>query len=123
MDRRIRAAIQIMLDNKTSQVQIRDLAQNVNLSHPHFVKLFKEEIGLKPKQCARYWRLRQAKDLLDHTFLKVNEVASAVGFRHVASFTRAFRQFYGYTPSVSRADHSLEIICRQEEKQIEHSIE
>ena len=123
MDRRIKAAIQIMLDNRTSQVQIRDLAQNVNLSHPYFTKLFKEEIGLKPKQCARYWRLRQAKNLLDHTFLKVNEVASAVGFRHVASFTRAFRQFYGCTPSVSRADHSLEIICRQEEKQIEYSIE
>jgi transcriptional regulator GlxA family with amidase domain len=109
MDRRIKAVIQIMLENKTSQVQIRELAQSVNLSSRHFTKLFKEETCLKPKQCARYWQLQQAKDLLDHTFLKVNEVASAVGFRHVSSFTRAFTKLYGRAPSVSRADRSLKI--------------
>jgi transcriptional regulator GlxA family with amidase domain len=117
MDRRIKAAIQIMLDNKTSQVQIRELAQSVNLSSRHFSKLFKEETYLNPKQCARYWRLQQAKNLLDHTFLKVNEVASAVGFRHVSSFTRAFTRLYGRAPSVSRADHSLKITLPAREKE------
>ncbi len=102
MDRRIKAAIQIMLGNKTPQVQIRELAQSVNLSSRHFAKLFKEETCLKPKQCARYLRLQQAKSLLDHTCLKVEEVASAVGFRHLSSFTNEFTKLYGCPPSVLR---------------------
>jgi len=109
MDRRIKAAIQIMLDNKTSQIQISELAQSVNLSSRHFTKLFQEETCLKPKQCDLCWRLQEAKNLLDHTFLKVNEVASAVGFRHASSFTRAFTKFYGHLPSVSREDRNLKI--------------
>jgi transcriptional regulator GlxA family with amidase domain len=100
MDRRIKAAIQIMLDSKKPRVQIRELAQSVNLSPRHFAKLFKEETCLTPKQCARYWRLQQAKNLLDHTFLRVNKVASAVGFRHLSSFTREFTKLYGCPPSV-----------------------
>lgn len=107
MDRRIKAAIQMMLDNKTPQVQIRELAQSVNLSPGYFGKLFKEETCLKPKQCARYWRLQQAKSLLDHTYLKVNEVALAVGFKHLSSFTREFTKLYGCPPSVSRADQAV----------------
>jgi transcriptional regulator GlxA family with amidase domain len=105
MDRRIKAAIQMMLDNKTAQVQIREVAQSVNLSPGHFTRLFKEETCLKPKECVRYWRLQEAKHLLDHTHLKVNEVASAVGFKHLSSFTREFTRLYGCPPSLSRSDH------------------
>lgn len=116
MDRRIKAAIQIMLDSKKPRVQIRELAQTVNLSPRHFAKLFKEETCLKPKQCARYWRIQQAKNLLDHTFLRVNEVASAVGFKHLSSFTREFAKLYGCPPSVSRADRNLKTTVAAKKK-------
>lgn len=102
MDQRIKTAIQIMLDDKASQFRIRELAQSVNLSPRQFTKLFKEETHLMPRQCARYWRLQKAKGLLDHTYLKVNEIASVVGFRHLSSFTREFTKLYGCPPSVSR---------------------
>lgn len=102
MDQRIKTAIQMMLDDQASQVRIRELAQSVNLPPRQFTKLFKEETRLMPKQCARYWRLQKAKSLLDHTYLKVNEIASAVGFRHLSSFTREFTKLYGCSPSVSR---------------------
>src|SRR5689334_511813 len=45
---------------------------------------------------ARQQRLLRAKELLDGTFLKVNEVAAQVGFRHASSFTRDFKSLYGY---------------------------
>lgn len=102
MDQRIKTVIHIMLDDKASHVKIHELAQCVNLSPQQFSKLFKEETHLTPKQCARYWRLQKAKGLLDHTYLKVNEIASAVGFRHLSSFTREFTKLYGCSPSVSR---------------------
>lgn len=104
MDRRIKKAIQIMLHDTQQRVQIRELAQQVNLSPGRFSKLFKVETCLTPKQFVRYWRLRQARELLDQSFLKVNEVAATVGFRHLSSFTREFKNLYGYPPSVSRRD-------------------
>jgi transcriptional regulator GlxA family with amidase domain len=109
MDRRIKAAIQLMLQDTKQRVPICEVARQVNLSPRRFNDLFKAETCLRPKECVRYWRLRQAKELLDHSFLKVHEVADAVGFRHLSSFTREFKKFYGYPPSVSRGPGSIEV--------------
>jgi AraC family transcriptional regulator len=116
MDRRIKTAIQIMLDNKTQQIRIRELAQSVNLSRRHFTRLFKKETCLEPKQCARYLRLQQAKYLVDHTYLSVQEIGSAVGFTHLSNFTREFTKLYGRAPSVSRGDRSLKITVAAKKK-------
>jgi transcriptional regulator GlxA family with amidase domain len=64
--------------------------------------LFKSETSLSPQEHARQRRLLRAKELLDGTFLKVNQVAAQVGFRHTSSFTREFKSHYGYPPSKSR---------------------
>ena len=102
MDRRIEAAVEIMHRDAGRRVQIRELAHQVNLSPDYFSRLFKSEMSLSPNQYARCWRLQRAKEMLDHSFLKVHEVAAQVGFRHLSSFTREFKRLYGHTPSLSR---------------------
>lgn len=101
MDRRIKKAIEIILQDTQHQLRTRDVAQRVNLSRGRFNLLFYAETSLTPGECARYWRLRQAKELLDQSFLKVTEVAATLGFRHVSSFSREFKKVYGYPPSAS----------------------
>lgn len=102
MDQRIKAAIEIMLRDTQRQFHTRELARHVNLSPRRFSQLFKAETCLSPSQCVRYWRLREAKWLLEHSLLKVNDVAAHVGFRHLSSFTREFKKLYRYPPSVFR---------------------
>jgi transcriptional regulator GlxA family with amidase domain len=102
MDRRIAAAIEAIQSDQNYRLQVSGLAKRVNLSTGRFSRLFKAETSLSPKEYARRWRLRRAKELLENTFLRVNEVAVQVGFRHASSFARDFKMYYGHAPSTSR---------------------
>jgi transcriptional regulator GlxA family with amidase domain len=102
MDRRIAAAIEVIQSDKHHRMRVSELARRVNLSVGRFARLFKAETSLSPKDYVRQLRLRRAKELLENTFLRVNEVAAQVGFRHASSFVRDFKMRYGYTPSTSR---------------------
>ena len=102
MDRRIAKAIELIRNDTSHRLEVSELARKVNLSSGRFGHLFRAETSLSPKEYARQWRLTRAKELLDGTFLKVNEIAAKVGFRHVSSFTRDFKNHYGWPPSKSR---------------------
>jgi AraC-like DNA-binding protein len=49
-------------------------------------------------------RFRRAQQLLADAELDIHEVASALGYRDPACFTRAFRRWSGRTPSQARAE-------------------
>ena len=49
-------------------------------------------------------RFRDARHLLENPELDIQEVASALGYRDPACFTRAFRRWSGRTPSQARAE-------------------
>jgi AraC-like DNA-binding protein len=49
-------------------------------------------------------RFRQARHLLDDPELDIQHVATALGYRDPACFTRAFRRWSGRTPSQARAE-------------------
>src|ERR1041384_1141874 len=102
MDRRIAKAIGIIQNDTYYRLDVSDLARKVNLSSGHFARLFRSEMSLSPQEYVRQQRLLRAKELLDSKFLRVNQVASQVGFRHTSSFTRDFKSHYGYPPSKSR---------------------
>ena len=102
MDRRIAKAIELIHNDTNHRLEVSELARKVNLSSGRFGHLFRAVTSLSPKEYARQWRLLRAKELLDCTFLKVNEIAAQVGFRHVSSFTRDFKSHYGFPPSKSR---------------------
>lgn len=104
MDRRIKAAIEIIRHNTYRPLELTELARQVNLSPWHFSRLFKAETSVSPGQYASRWRLQQVKELLDGTFLKVNEIAARFGYKHANDLSRAFTKYYGYPPSVSRTE-------------------
>jgi AraC-like DNA-binding protein len=54
-------------------------------------------------------RFRQARHLLENPDLDIQQVASALGYRDPACFTRAFRRWSGRTPSQARAEHKASL--------------
>jgi AraC family transcriptional regulator len=99
MDRRIEAAIKIIHEEIHQNVSVRELAQEVRLSTGHFIRLFKAETSLSPKQYMRCLRMKQAEGLLDGSFLSVKEIAANVGVGDRSHFSRDFKKFYGHTPT------------------------
>ncbi len=99
MDRRIEAALKVIHEEIDRNIPVRDLAQQVKLSTGHFIRLFKAETSLSPKQYVRYLRMKQAKSLIYGSFLSVKEIAACLGVGDRSHFSRDFKKFHGHTPT------------------------
>jgi AraC-like DNA-binding protein len=75
------------------------LAREAHFSRAHFVRSFKRAFGETPHRYLLRRRIERAKELLRNTPLSVTEVSLAVGFRSLGSFSSAFRQLVGESPS------------------------
>jgi transcriptional regulator GlxA family with amidase domain len=102
MDRRIEAAIRIMELHASRQLPVGELARRVRLSPWHFIRLFKAETSITPKQYQRFFRMKQAQELLGSSFLSVKEVAANVGFEDRSHFSRDFKKISGHAPTAFR---------------------
>jgi len=77
------------------------LAAALNMSPRSLHRQLQEE-GASLQQLKDEVRFEKAKDLLLRTSKPIKQVAEASGFRNEKSFTRAFREWTGTTPSTFR---------------------
>jgi AraC-like DNA-binding protein len=75
------------------------LAREAHASRAHFIRSFKKAFGETPHQYLLRRRIERAKEFLRNTPLAITEVSLAVGFRSLGSFSTAFRQLVGESPS------------------------
>ena len=61
----------------------------------HFVMTF----HLTPKVWLARYRLREGRRLVLEGQLSVKAIAFQLGFKHPSSFSRAFKKFYGVSPT------------------------
>jgi AraC family transcriptional regulator len=99
MDRRIETAIKIIETEVDRNIPVSELAERVRLSISHFIRLFRAETSLSPKQYMRSVRMKQAEVLLDDSFLSVKEIAATVGIGDRSHFSRDFKRLHGKTPT------------------------
>ena len=100
-DGRVVRALELM--QQSGPMPALGVAAFLNLSPSRFRHLFKDETGMTVRQYQKLVRLQQAKSLLTHSFLRIKEVAAAVGIGDVSHFTRDYKALYGQTPSRTRA--------------------
>ena len=81
-----------------ANVQLQDLANVCGMSRYHFLRLFKESVGVPPHRYLMRWRIAQAKKLLSDQSLAIAEIALSVGFSNQSHFTQTFRKVAGMSP-------------------------
>ncbi|WP_245330273.1 helix-turn-helix transcriptional regulator [Bradyrhizobium sp. AS23.2] len=74
------------------------------LSQFHFIRAFKDSVGLSPYQHVLSQRTCRARGLLSNRDLSIADVALAVGFTSAPQLNRVFQKFVGVTPAAFRRD-------------------
>jgi AraC family transcriptional regulator, transcriptional activator of pobA len=78
-------------------------AAEVNLSSNYFGDLIKKETGKSAQEYIQTKIIDLAKEKLLHQDNSITEIATELGFKYPAHFTRFFKQRVGHTPNEYRA--------------------
>lgn len=94
----IRQSLKWMAQNLDRSSSLPELARAAGLSIPHYSSLFKQATGFSPVEHLLRLRIQRACQLLDTTGLRVNEIATEVGWDDPYYFSRCFRRITGQSP-------------------------
>ena len=95
-------AMHFIQEHYMNPISLLDVATHVNMSQFHFSRLFKKDCGYSPHEYLILTRLNRAKHLLKTTGLPVKVIAQKVGYQNVSSFTNAFTDRVGISPTLFR---------------------
>ena len=92
-------AMKYIEENYQEDVSLDTIAGSVHLSKYHFVRIFKETLGISPMKCLLRVRLSVAKNLLGSSDLSIKDVASKVGYENALTFSRVFKNSENISPT------------------------
>ncbi|MHA0856748.1 response regulator [Paenibacillus sp. CMAA1364] len=103
----IRKVIQDIHTRYDEELSLKTLGQTYNIHPVYLGQLFKKEIGVSFNLYVNDYRIQIAKDLLLHTEMKGNEIASKIGCMDPNYFYKLFTKITGVSPSDFRSTYKM----------------
>jgi len=94
----INKAIAYIESNSTTDIQLKDISIQANLSQYHFHPVFKSITGNTIKDFLTRIRLEKSALKLKHSQNDIGQIAFECGYQNHETFTRAFKDYFGLTP-------------------------
>lgn len=101
---RIKPVLSYIASNYGENIRVADAASCMGFSESHFMRSFREIMGVSFVAYLKDYRLSRAEELLRTTKQSVLEIAQETGFDNFSYFIRLFKAKYGRTPLKYR-DH------------------
>jgi two-component system response regulator YesN len=96
--------IKTYIDNHYfEEIKISMFADKYFLSREYLMKLFKQQFGFGIHEYVQKVRMDKAKELLDDSSLKIQDISEMLGYKDKNYFSKAFRNYYSLSPSEYRA--------------------
>ncbi|MGB0960144.1 MAG: GlxA family transcriptional regulator [Halocynthiibacter sp.] len=106
MPKQISKAIQMFAEHIEDPVQIKDVAQAVNMSTRSLERSFRRATGESPLKYYRLMRLKQARQLVLYSSDSITEIAYSVGYTSTSPMLRHYKEVYGVTPQEDRRNRN-----------------
>lgn len=91
-------AISEIKENFNEKLNIKELAQLIDMSESSLYQNFKTITSMSPIQFQKKIRLEEAKLMLFNQNIDASEVAFAVGYESPSQFSREYSRMYGMSP-------------------------
>ncbi|WP_315071301.1 AraC family transcriptional regulator [uncultured Clostridium sp.] len=88
--------------NIESQISLKKIANDLNLSEGYISECFKKHMGITIMKYAKKIRIDRAKVLLVTTTTSILEISLILGFHDQSHFHKVFKSFTGLSPSEYR---------------------
>lgn len=95
----IAKALRRIENQYAENLNVEQLAYEVNMSVSAFHHNFKAVTNTSPLQYVKSYRLHKARLLMVHDGLKASTAAIRVGYESASQFSREFKRLFGITPS------------------------
>lgn len=102
INRHVEKALERMHANIGQELSMENLCLHLEISQSHLSRLFQEAFGVSPKAYLSKLRMDAARSLLAETELPIQDIAERMGYLNPFSFSRAFTQITGQSPSAYR---------------------
>ena len=99
IDARAKKVAQLALDDIQSSKDFEQLCYEANASTRTITRLFNKEVKLSFREWRQRARIMNALELLEDHNKSIKQIASKLGFSSTASFTHAFKEVIGVTPT------------------------
>jgi AraC-like DNA-binding protein len=97
--KRVADAVRRMEHKSSSALTLNSLAKGAGVSAFHFLRTFRDCVGMTPHQFLLRTRLQNAALELRRTRAPVSSIAFDAGFGDLSTFNRRFRRLMGVSPS------------------------
>ena len=105
-DEIIKTTRKFIRDNIANHIKIEDIAQQVHLSASYFAIYFKNKTNINLRDYLLTEKMEYARKALMNPNASISEVGYAVGYGDYRSFSRAFKNIHGITPSDFQTKHA-----------------
>jgi AraC family transcriptional regulator len=95
--------IEVRVEDLEPGLSMTELASEVGMSPFHFLRMFRQVVGMTPYQFVLHTRLRRAAVRLRRSREAVSSIALEAGFADLSTFNRRFRRVMGLSPTAYRA--------------------
>lgn len=98
-------------------ITVADIIDYIGFTRSYFSTVFKEKVGISLQKYLSQYRLKKACELLENTDYSIQHIADSVGYENALTFSRFFKNVYGYSPSQHRGNnlkgenHEQNITC------------
>lgn len=98
MNNAVERAIGFICERYSEPLSLADIADSAILSRFHFCRIFRDATGVTPGRFLSAIRIYQAKRMLLNTGMNVTDIAFAVGYNSLGSFSNHFTDSVGVSP-------------------------